>query len=303
MTSVTELGYIGLGVSDLSKWKAFASEVLGVEVLETERSDSCYLRWDYWQYRVLLQQNGKDDIDFSGWRVAGPTELNVIAERLSKANIAFRMASQEEIVERQVLGLIKTVDPCGVGVEIFYGPRIEAGMPFYPGRRMHGPFVTGAGGLGHIVLDLPDVAKSEQFYLDILGMRGSLEYNKELPGGNRLVVTFASCNPRQHSFAFGNLRRPKRMVHVMTETQRLEDVGLTRDIVKRKGVKIALDIGQHHNDHAVSFYFETPSGWHWETGWGVVAPSGQAEWGTTDIWGHEMLDAGMRTLTPPKAAE
>jgi hypothetical protein len=69
----------------------------------------------------------------------------------------------------------------------------------------------------------------------------------------------------------------------------LEDVGMTRDIVKRRGTPISLDIGQHHNDRAVSFYFVTPSGWNWECGWGVIPPAGQAEWGKAGIWGHEFM--------------
>jgi len=107
------------------------------------------------------------------------------------------------------------------------------------------------------------------------------------------LLYFMSCNRRQHSLAFGHLGSKKRLVHVMTELDRLEDVGLARDIVKRRELPIRIDIGQHHNDRTVSFYPVTPSGWVWEYGWGVSSPSGQAEWAKAGIWGHEFF--------PPKA--
>lgn len=288
MAGVTELGYLGIGVRDLGAWKAFAAEVLGLEVVEGDGPRSCALRMDYWFQRFIVTENGSDDLDFAGWRVANAEALDEISHRLRRADIRHEVASPQQAADRHVLGFLRLVDPGGVPLEIFYGPRIEPGLPFYPGRRMHGPFVTGDSGLGHIVTDLADPAKCEEFYLGILGMRGSIEYELQRQGAHA-IMHFMSCNPRQHSLAFANFRSNKRLSHVMTETARLEDVGLTRDIVRRRGVPMRLDIGQHHNDRAVSFYFVTPSGWNWEMGWGVAAPTGQAEWGKAGIWGHDVV--------------
>lgn len=303
MSAVTELGYFGIGVRDLAAWQSFVADVLGLEVLEGPKADEFLVRWDYWQYRMVVRQDPKDDIDFVGWRVAGPRELDSIARRLTEAGVAFTVASADEVAGREVLGMIRLADPAGIPTEIFYGPRIETGLPFHPGRRMHGKIVTGAGGLGHIVLDIPDRAAGERFYMDLLGMRGSLEYDRERPGFPRLLLSFMSCNQRQHSLAFGKLGRGKILSHVMTEFEMLEDVGLARDVARRHNTPFVLDIGQHHNDRAVSFYVETPSGWAWELGWGVVPPSGQAEYGTMDIWGHNPvgLAPGPKSEAAPRA--
>jgi 2,3-dihydroxyethylbenzene 1,2-dioxygenase len=288
MNGVTELGYLCLGVRDLGAWKAFAGEVLGLELVAGETARRCYVRMDYWHRRILLEENGGDDLDAAGWRVAGPAELEEMAERLRLAEIPFKVASEQEAADRQVLGFIKATDPGGTPLEIFYGPRIEPGVPFHPTRRMHGPLVTGERGLGHIVIEQKDTKKSEAFYTRLMGMRGSIEYDRQRPGMPPLTLAFMSCNSRQHSLAFGNLNRGRRMSHVMMEFARLEDVGLTRDVVKAHQVEIMMDIGQHHNDRAVSFYVKTPSGWNWEIGWGVCPPSGQAEFGKGEIWGHDV---------------
>ena len=52
--AVTELGYMGLSVSDLDAWKAFARDVLGLEVVDEGERDRCYLRMDYWHHRIVL---------------------------------------------------------------------------------------------------------------------------------------------------------------------------------------------------------------------------------------------------------
>ena len=70
MTAVTELGYLGIGVRDLGAWKAFAGEVLGIEVVPGDGPRICGLRMDYWFQRFVVTENGTDDIDFVGWRVA-----------------------------------------------------------------------------------------------------------------------------------------------------------------------------------------------------------------------------------------
>lgn len=285
--AVTELGYIGLGVSDLAAWKTFCSDVIGAEVVADSSENSFTVRFDYWFWRILVEENPSDDLEFVGWRVAGEDELDVMRQRLTQAGIPFQDGTTEQIKARGVLGLITLRDPGGMPTEIFFGPRIEPGVPFHPGRRRHGPFVTGKGGLGHVVTSLPDTAKGREFYTRILGMKGSIEYYITRPGIDAEPLYFMSCNPRQHSFAFGNLNMGKRMAHLMIETSCIEDVGLTRDIVKQRGIKIRSDIGQHNNDRALTFYCTTPSGWTWETGWAVVEPAGQAEWGLNGIWGHD----------------
>ena len=287
---VSELGYVGFGVSDLNAWKEFASEVLGLEIGPGVGPNSFTLRMDYWVQRILVTENGEDDIDFVGWRVPDEVAFKEMRDRLARADISFSIGTPQQVEERQVLGLIQLSDPSGLPIEIFYGPHVEPAIPFHSGRPMHGPFVTGNKGLGHFAMSTDKTAECEEFYRNILGMRGGVEFDRELPphiSDGRLRLNFMSCNERQHSIAFGNLGGSKRLSHFMTEVAKIEDVGLTRAIVKKREVPIFLDLGQHNNDRVFSFYFDTPSGWAWECGWNVAPASGQVEWGELPIWGHE----------------
>ena len=66
MVQVTELGYMGVGVKDSAAWKDFAATVVGFEVSDDGESDRCYLRMDYWHHRLVLHDDGSDDLELSG---------------------------------------------------------------------------------------------------------------------------------------------------------------------------------------------------------------------------------------------
>ena len=137
MVPVTELGYIGVGISNLDEWKNFATEILGMEFASDGESDRWYLRMDYWHHRLVLHTNGSDDLEYLGFRVAGPDEFRQMQLQLAEAGIRYRVAASEEADERRVLELLKLADPGGNPVEIFHGPEIQFSRPFHPGRRMH----------------------------------------------------------------------------------------------------------------------------------------------------------------------
>ncbi len=151
MVQITELGYLTLGVKRLARWKEFAAEILGLEVVEGDLPGRAYLRMDYWHHRILLEEDDADDLMLLGFRVAGQDEFGEMAKRLEAAGVKVRIGSFEEAAERHVLEVMMLEDPSGHPIEIFHGPHVQANRPFHPGRRMHGSFKTGAGGLGHVM--------------------------------------------------------------------------------------------------------------------------------------------------------
>ena len=96
MTQVTELGYLTLGVKDLGRWKSFAAEILGLEVADGPNPGRCYLRMDYWHHRIVLEENGADDLMVLGFRVAGQDEFREMAKRLETAGVSVRLGSFEQ---------------------------------------------------------------------------------------------------------------------------------------------------------------------------------------------------------------
>ena len=289
MIQVTELGYVGLGVKDLAAWKRFAADIVGLEVADEGEAGRAYLRMDYWHHRIFLDEDGADDLNVLGFRVAGAEEFKEMAGQLADASVAVEIGSPAEADERRVLELMRLKDASGYPIEIFHGPQVQADKPFHPGRRMHGRFKTGAGGMGHLIQrETAGFEKTYAFYR-LLGMRGGVEYKMTIPGAPKpLELMFMHCNERDHTVAFG-LPGGKRINHLMLEVDNLDDVGLTYEIVKRADVPVAIAPGRHANDHMYSFYFVSPSGWNVEVGWGARPATHQSEYYLRDTYGHEFM--------------
>jgi len=284
MVQVTELGYIGFGVKDLEAWKKFATNILALEVVDEGESDRCYLRMDYQHHRIVLHSDPSDDLLYLGFRVAGPEEFRAMQTQLNEAGIKFKVGDEREATERHVLEILKLQDPDGNPIEIFHGPHVQFSKPFYPGRGMHGRFKTGSGGIGHCIIREKDSEAAYRFY-SALGMRGSIEY--KIPLGDRsLKLMFMHCNERDHSVAFGVPGGAKRFNHLMLEVENFDDVGLTHELVRREKIPVHITLGKHSNDHMFSFYFETPSGFMLEYGYGGRDATYQSEYFSQDMYGH-----------------
>jgi len=285
MVQVTELGYIGIEVKRPDEWKKFATEILGMELADEGERDRCYLRMDYWHHRIALHEGASDDMAYLGFRVAGADEFRAMGRQLAEAQIEYRVGSDEEAGERHVLEIMKLNDPGGNPIEIFHGPEVQFSKPYHPGRRMHGRFKTGTGGLGHCIIRQNDPDAARRFY-QALGMRGGVEY--KIRAGKRVVTPiFMHCNDRDHTVAFGIGDMRRRINHIMLEVDNFDDVGLTYDLVRKHKLPVMITPGKHSNDHMYSFYLGNPSGWMFEYGWGGRDATHQSEYYVEDIYGHQ----------------
>ena len=284
MTGITELGYVRFGVSDLEEWRAFAADILATEVVDEGEPGRLYLRTDLWHHRIVLEENGADDLIGAGLRVAGAEEYAQMQRRLSDAGVAFEQGSAELARERHVLDIMTLEDPAGNPIEIFHGPRIDPHKPFHPGRGMYGRFVTGSGGVGHMILRNAGLDKAYEF-CSLLGMRGGVEYRIPTPDGNFAEVLFMHCNERDHTFAFGPPSK-KSINHLMLEVDNYDDVFYTHERVQASDYPVMISLGKHANDHMFSFYFATPSGWLIEIGTNGRPATHQSEYYTRDTYGH-----------------
>ena len=288
-----------LGVSDLTAWKAFASQILGLEVVDTKDDKKSFLRMDYWHHRITLVEDGRDDLLVTGLRVARHEDFVSVAERLRNAGVKVRIGSEAEAEERHVLEVMMVDDPNGFAVEIFHGPHVQFDKPFFPGRRMHGRFQTGPGGLGHLMQSqTAGLDKTYEFYR-LLGMTGGIEYKMPLPGMPKPVpLMFLHCNVRQHTLAFAGPGE-KRINHMMFEVDNISDVGLTHDLVARAGVPVVIQPGSHANDQMFSFYFKNPSGFMNDIGWGGRESQAQSEYFEGDTFGHSPVPGSMKGFMIP----
>jgi extradiol dioxygenase len=300
MASVSQLGYVGIGISDEKAWQDLATNILGMQVVPGDDTTS-YLRMDEYHHRLELRSNGSDDLEFVGWEVPDSATLQRVAQQLEDGGVKVTAGTPDAADNRRVIDLIKCVDPNGISTEVFCGHLVNQ-QPFHPARPMSG-FKTGDMGLGHILVYARSLNESVRFYRDLLGFRISDFTDVNAPGG-KVRLAFLHCNPRHHSIAFVEaVRAPKRINHILFECNSLNDVGSGRDLCLSRGVPVAIDLGCHMNDHMVSFYMANPSNFALEYGWGgrtLDPASWQAEHYTAfdSIWGHAQLRDMVAGMAP-----
>lgn len=269
---ILELGYLGIEVSDMPRWRQFADEVLGMQVEEgpggLAGQHTTRLRMDEAPARVLLVEGPADDCAFAGWRVADAKALTDFCARLTQQGLVWHAGTPDELALRSVRAMVHFADPAGNRHEVFWG-QDRASTPF-ASTKVAGGFVTGAGGMGHIVYEVQDTAAQRAFAEKVLGLRLSDTILAEPVPGVQVELAFFHANERHHSLAFGpRPPRPgpaKRVHHFMLEVNDVTEVGRARDRCLAFGQPITMDMGEHPNDRMVSFYAQTPSGIHVEFG-------------------------------------
>lgn len=264
-SEIEALGYVGLEISNLERWCAFAGGILGLQPAPRDVG-VVDLRMDDYASRIRLHEGPADDLAYAGWEVADERALAQLAARLGSAGCVVETGSDEFCAERMVKAAFRFKDPEGNAHEAFCGPLQKTEVPFVSptGAR----FKTGRQGLGHIVLRCRDKAAMLTFFCDVLGFRVSDHITAELIPGRPVELTFLRCNGRHHSLALAPVRSPKTIVHLMVETTSIDDVGRALDKCLASNVHLSFTLGRHSNDEMISFYPMSPSGFDIEYGWG-----------------------------------
>lgn len=289
MTSVRQLGYLGLEVSDLPRWEKFAVDLLGLEPARRGADGSLALRLDGHEQRIVLHPGPADDLAYLGFELGNDAELEALGAELVRAGASVTEGKPETAAARRVTRLFELTDPSGIPVELYVGAAL-AREPFRSTRVATG-FVAGEDGLGHAVICAKDAEASERFYSGLLGMRLTDRVLMALNPSFTVEIRFLHANARHHSIAFASVPMPKRLHHFMLEVGSQDDVGRAHDRCLEAGVSFSMDLGKHPNDGVYSFYAKTPSGFDVEFGFGSVKVD-DATWSVrsydhVSLWGHK----------------
>lgn len=305
---IKALGYMGFSVKDVPEWRRYLTKLAGLMETPCSTNEQARFRMDSRNWRIGVEQGDLDDLAFAGFEVANPGALEKMRARLQEAGVKFISDVGDLAKKRDVLDLIAFKDPFGMQIEIFYGAGESYEKPFVSPTGVTG-FQTGDQGLGHYFYAVPDVVKGLSFYVDVLGFK--LSDVIDIPLGPDMTVRghFLHCNGRHHTMAIAEAPMPKRIHHFMLQAATLDDVGHACDRLdgfdyqttdsnlgvaeEKPNSYLTTTIGRHVNDHMVSFYARTPSGFEMEFGWGARAVD-DCNWtmtrhSRTAMWGHKSL--------------
>jgi 2,3-dihydroxybiphenyl 1,2-dioxygenase len=281
---VQALGYVGIGASDLADWSDFATNWIGMQMVERGNASRAF-RMDDRAQRLVIDRSLAEGERYFGWEVADAAALDALAARLEAAKVTVRREPASLADQRYVRALISFADPAGNRLEAFHGPLL-ADEPFRPGRTISG-FRTGPLGMGHAVFHVKAIDDLLGFYCDTLGF-GVSDYIT-----TPFRAYFLHVNPRHHSLALIETGKQD-LHHLMVELYSLDDVGQGYDIALGDPERIATTLGRHPNDAVTSYYLRSPSGFMLECGWGgcEVKPGAWTPSEVTvgpSLWGHERM--------------
>ena len=293
MSDIKSLGYVKIQTNDIDRWRTFAFDVLGFARGTGPDPSALYLRMDERAARIVVAPGETDEIVTVGWEVRDRRALLRVQETLQSAGVGVKQLPQEEADARRVEEAITFCDPTGTTIEVFHGAALDHSPVVAPfGAR----FVTGAEGLGHVVLPATDPNAAVDFYTDVLGFlsRGAWRLPAP-PEFGPVRIRFLGVNERHHSLAIVPSMRggAPGLIHVMVEVDSLDAVGMALDRVNAEGFRLSSTLGRHTNDKMVSFYVRAPGDWDIEfgtDGMRVDETYYTAEEITADsYWGHEWV--------------
>lgn len=304
--TIKSLGYMGFSVSNVSEWRHFLSKKVGLMEVDVE-DEGARFRMDSRSWRISIENGEEDDILFAGYEVVGPKDLKEITKKLISAGVEVSTGDESLAKKRNVMELISFSDPFGMSLEIYYGATDVYEHPFVSSTGVTG-FKTGEQGAGHYFYVVPDIEKALDFYIDIMDFQMSDVI--DIAMGPDLTVRgyFLHCNDRHHTIAIAEAPMPKKIHHFLLQANTIDDVGhacdrldgVDKDFDSNLGPAedssescLTTTLGRHVNDHMLSFYAMTPSGFEVEFGWGP-RDIDENSWvmtrhNRTAMWGHKSL--------------
>lgn len=290
-----ELAYVEIESDDLDRWASFATDVLGLAVERVGGPSGAVLllRTDTKRYRIAVFAGRENKFVRTVYRTDGPAGLDCVAMGLDGAHVQYSRHDSCELPSgRRGEACIDFCDPGGQQLRVTWGAPEDSALPLAPPTGIcYSSHRLGA--MGHVVLLVPDLEESVDFYTRALGFSVT-DYIGD--GPSRLA--FLRCNERHHTVAL-MAGETSYVDHLMLEVASVDDVARVYDIARRLPDVAASEMGRHSNDFALSFYIRTPMpGLEIEFGTGAIDV--HEPWTTNwhavgSLWGHgRLIDYGFQ---------
>lgn len=290
MSKIESLAYVVAQTTDVTKWKQYAEQSLGMTTSSAPQG-GLYVKMDERNFRMLIVPGADDRYLASGWETADQAGFAQTVADLRAAGVELEQGDNVAKQLRCVGDLVSFTDPSGNRHELSWGHN-GSKSAFVSPIGVSG-FKTGRQGMGHTVLPSLQFDASLKLFKDVLGFGLSDVFNFQ-PGPDAPVIRIYFLHAaagRHHSIALAEMPSPSGCVHMMVEVNTLTDVGVAYDRIQKQGIKLAATLGEHENDRMTSFYMMTPGNFAVEYGYGGISVE-PGVWETTytkqvSIWGHD----------------
>ncbi|MBA5635784.1 VOC family protein [Duganella sp. LX20W] len=284
------MGYAVIESREAKAWQLLLGKALGMQA-DVLPDGAVAARMDDHARRLIVVPGPSEDLQALGLELADEHALAIVLRRLDQRGIAVRESTAAAAQQRGVRHYWHFTGPKGLAIELYYQPSLVNTPP----RMATSGFVTGDKGFGHVAMSTRRPEQMKQFWREIFDLRHTDDVHYTI-SGVPLLFEFMRLNERHHSIAF--VYTPKirldpirtRIQHLEVQAATLDDLSAAWERCRELGLAVAMSVGQHANDKAISFYVQTPSGFEIEFGWNPVvvdeASWQPAVWDRISTWGH-----------------
>jgi 2,3-dihydroxy-p-cumate/2,3-dihydroxybenzoate 3,4-dioxygenase len=250
MADLHDVRYVRIGSEDLDTSVRFATEMLGLELMERDASGA-YLRGDDRDHNICYTK-GRESGQATGWEVASMAALDQAAAEFESTGVKVRAGTTQEREQRRVRGLLVLSDSTGNTIEL-------VARPAHCGRRYFGSRDAGISHFSHVGLHTTNAAADEAFWVQNLGAKVS-DWIGDAP--------LMRINEVHHNVAlFPSAKAGIQHVNFQVETQ--DDIMRSFYYLQKQGVKIVFGPGRHPTSGARFLYFQGPDDVIYEYSCGV----------------------------------
>jgi len=243
MSRVTEIRYVGYGVTDLDAEANFYADIWGLERVPSDDGLAWFKAQGHDEHHVVrLRKAEENRVDVIALAADSRADVDALALKVEGSGAKIVHTSRELTSPGGGYGF-RFFSPDGLLMEI--SSDVARG-PSRTVARWDGVPVK----ISHIVLHSPDQKALVAFFCDVLGFKLS-----DWLGD---FMCFLRCNSAHHRFAI--LPGPACLNHVAYDMVGVDDVmrGIYR--LKQRGVNIGWGPGRHTAGNNTFSYFMTPAG-------------------------------------------
>lgn len=239
------LGYCRLRCSGLDASVEFYRDLVGLTVAHRD-AGTAWLRCSDKPYDLILEAGSQPGISAIGFEVESDGDLDTAHAIAARLGLSPVWRTGAECAVRMVERSLLFSDPV-TGLELdFYFGQAEAAEP------VDLPLAKIAR-LGHVVLNVIDLAAAHRFWVDELGFAvsdrvdGVAEWLRAWP------------NPLHHSLALlqGDRNTLHHINYMVTD---VDDIGMAKNRMAGAGVPIVFGPGRHLPSTSIFLYFLDPDG-------------------------------------------
>lgn len=250
MIPIVDIRYVRLGTRDLAANKQFATEIIGLEVVD-ESSAAVYVRGDNRDHNICYFDGDPDD-HILGFEIQEGEAFEAARRTLTDAGIDIRVGTAAGAAERRVEQYFSFNDPTGNTIDLVYRPHSNP-------EPVHLSRAIGIEHFSHVGIKTSDAPRDEAFWTSLFNFR----VNDWI--GQAALMSFDDVH---HRLALFPTDRPG-IQHINFQVDGIDAIMRSWYFLQERQVKIRFGPGRHPTSSAMFLYFEGPDSIIYEYSHGV----------------------------------